>query len=120
MMPTSKPRSHAPMMTMMAMTTHSHTKSTTTMMMIMMMMVMMSSSTKSSRPRAKASSHSSARTELVFSRGWISACAHSRAGVHMMTAITTAVRGEAGAHVVLELCFLWSVWYEVLMSGSGS
>ncbi|KAE8420339.1 hypothetical protein BDV36DRAFT_250043, partial [Aspergillus pseudocaelatus] len=103
MMPASKPRSHAPMMTMMPMTTHSHTKSTTTtttMMMIMMMMVV-STATKSSRPRAKASSQSSARTELVFSRGWISACAHSHAGAHMMTAITAAVRGETRAHGVL-------------------
>ncbi|KAE8322447.1 hypothetical protein BDV39DRAFT_154719 [Aspergillus sergii] len=89
------------MMTVMTMaTTHSHTKSTT------MMLMMMMSSTKSSRSRVKASTHASTRTELVSSRRWISASAHSHTGIHMMMAITAAVEGEAGAHVVLCLWFL--------------
>ncbi|BAE58424.1 unnamed protein product [Aspergillus oryzae RIB40] len=94
MMPT-KPRStHPSMMSMMPMTTtHSHTKSPTTMMMVMM------SSTKPSRTRVKAS-HASTRTELVSSRRWISASAHSHTGTHMMTTITAAEEGEARAHVV--------------------
>ncbi|KAE8344798.1 hypothetical protein BDV24DRAFT_126436 [Aspergillus arachidicola] len=93
----TKPRStHTSMMPMMPMaTTHSHTKPTTTMMLMMMM-----SSTKPSRPGVKASSHANTRTKFVSSRRWISASAHSHTGVHMMMAITAAVEGEAGAHVV--------------------
>ncbi|KAB8264640.1 hypothetical protein BDV32DRAFT_117336 [Aspergillus pseudonomiae] len=105
MMPTSKPRpSHTSMMAMMVMATHSHAESTTTMM--MMSSVMMMSSTKSSRSRVKPSPHASTRTELVFSRRWISASAHSHTGVHMMTAITATEQGEAGAHVAFWLYFL--------------